>query len=259
MNAPRPDVFSTATDSVDWAHEAIDQFQSEFAAFVADGDNCHFFVDFDEKTGEHIYKFKIFKPAPSRMRKLATEAIAHSKNSFDQSNFAAISCFRVVKKSVYFPWATTPTDLDRLLIERDIPEKLWPAFRVQEPYPRSNEHPGGDDLIRNLATIANRKHTIGLSFATVVPSRFLGKAVINLAPGEHVKINPSAWSPVNNEVEIVRWIGRSPLKVYEGSGVTVHIGFDEPTLPKTMDVAFGLTEFAGRAESFLKAVKALCE
>lgn len=119
----------------------------------------------DVRTGNNIHKIKLNQPIPDKIIRLATEIINNTKNCFDQSTFSACASIgRIPKKDIHFPWRSSPNDLEIWFESKKsiIPEELRDIFRQHAPYPQGTGYTGGDNQIRELARIANNKHTIGL-------------------------------------------------------------------------------------------------
>jgi len=155
--------FSRAYESISWAEEAILELNMEIRDFFKK-DIATVITEVNPNTREHVQKLRMTQLLPKHFRRKATEALTNSRHAFDQATFAARNLTgKRSQKSVYYPWSQSPTDLKRLLSERGLDNALWRTFESHEPYPRSDAYIGGDDVMRSLATMANGKHTVGLS------------------------------------------------------------------------------------------------
>ena len=197
--------FLAPEDSICWAQDAINELDQLITEFFK-GDIAKIVTEFDSKTGENVQKLKFLADIPKNFRRKATEALISAKHSFDQTIFTACNVIspRPISR-VNYPWSQSPTDLDRLLTKRGVNPEIWDTIRKHQPYPTSDSHSGGDDLIRTLATIANNKHTIGLSVNGQIESiRFPD---IRGGITQSMKILSPIWNPQKNEAELIKWIG----------------------------------------------------
>lgn len=252
--------FSSAQEHIDWACSAIREFQVASDEFFADPELCCFAVETDSDTGEEVFKVKITKPVSSMMRRKATDAILYARNSLDQSLYAATAILEgAPKRSINFPWAQSPTDLRGLLKSRNVPASLWDAIKRHEPYPAGDTYPGGNDLIRTLAKIANNKHTIGMTFdgsttgQTTIsgPYEIQGARQINM-------VGRLEWDTVKNEIILAR--GEALHVNFQGGiQVGVQIAFCDARLSHPVNVGFALAEITGYAQAILDEFKAVCD
>lgn len=246
--------FRAAEESISWAEEAFGELQSLMSAFFK-GDFAAIVEELDPNTGENVQKIKFSGQIPKSFRRKATEALTNARHSFDQAIYAT----RVIMpgrapKSVYYPWAQSPTDVDRLLASRPIDPRLWDTIRGHQPYGTSDTHVGGDDLIRTLATIANNKHTVGLSVqGHIATTRFPNIAV------EHAltfSMYAPRWDSRKNEAELMRWIGDMKTDgEYEFSFV---ICLKDAKLAQPVEIGFALDAFTTKAKQVCESLKAKC-
>lgn len=249
--------FEAAQDSIDWANEEIEKLKTDIDAFFNDDRNSAFVDEFNPDTGEYSFIFRILTPIPKSFRKSATIALGEIKNSFDKALFGAIKHHTPsARKSVYFPWSKNPTDLDHLLKARPIPEVLYDAIRIQHPYPTGDTYSGGDDLVRSLATLANTKHTVGLSIVGHVSGHRIsighnsGVNVFTLAA-------QPAWDPKKQQIELLRYTRNKP-PLDENTSVRLQIVLQDAGGPKVMDVRDVLSLFAEVAQRNVKLLKGVC-
>lgn len=219
------DEFSPAKKSIRWAENAIAEFNTISATFFQ-GNVTEIVTEFDPQSGDNVQKVRLIEPIPDQLFKTATDALIYSKHSFDQATFAARNIVSGrSNKSVYFPWARTPTDLERLLKSRGIDQRLWDTFSAHQPYPRGDTYAGGDDSIRTLARMANDKHTVGLSVAsTLVRTQF---PRVCGGPGKkNLRILTPRWDPKKNEAEMIRWTGN--VDISGDYNLSFEIVFQDP-------------------------------
>jgi len=248
------DAFAPAQDTIDWAEDAIRELNASAVAFFQ-GDIAAVITEQDPQTGENVQKLRLTQALPRIFRRRATEALTQAKVALDQATFAVRNLSSgPSRKSIYFPWAENPTDLERLLIAREIDQRFWETISAHEPYPRSEGHAGGDDVIRALAAIANNKHTIGLMVgghisSTSFPS-IVGREV------QSMSISAPRWDPLKNEAELLRWVG--DVKVDGDYRFAFEVLLKEPRLTQPVNLVDGLGAFASKAKAVTKDLKARC-
>lgn len=245
--------FAPARDSISWAKDAISEFDESAKRFF-DGRTAQVVTDFDPKSGENVQKLRFRQPLPRELARKATEALTTTRHAFDQAAFAARNLTTGhSSKSVYFPWSQNPVDLERLLSKR-FDQRLWNVFRAHEPYPRSHTHSGGDDIIRSLATLANNKHTVGLS----IHAHILGMRL----PSIHGKIVQSMkvltprWDSAKNEADLIRWIG--DVEIDGNYEFRFEVVFKDAGLSQPVSAGDGLYAFFRKAEAVVKDLQARC-
>lgn len=253
------DFFRPARNSIDWANDAISELNAEIHRFL-DGDVAEIVTEIDPNTGENVQKLRLRKAMPSTFGRKATEALTTTRHAFDQAIFAALSALagRPLKKSVYYPWAQSPTDLDHLLKgARGIDERLWDTIAAHEPYPRSDGHAGGDDTIRTLAQIANDKHTIGLRFGATISNLKLPPIhLISGKQGENVYFRNPQWDAEKNEAELVRWKGN--VKMDGEYHCVFEVAFSDSRLSEAVNVITGLKAFSSKCSEVTESLHARC-
>lgn len=246
--------FAEAKESISWANEAIAEFDTAARNFFQP-DAAVRITEINPDTGEKVLKVRLVKPLPRAFRRKATEALTALRHSFDQATFAARNLTsRRSTKSVYYPWSQGPTDLVRLLKERGIDQRLWDIFASHEPYARADGHAGGDDTIRALASIANKKHTVGLTVAGMSTGWAGGEIRANFV--HTMSVSSGRWDPVNNEIELVRWIG--DLDVCNGQTVYFQIFLKDARLPDGTVAKSALEAFSAKANAVVESLEARC-
>jgi hypothetical protein len=243
--------FEPAKKSVRWAQEAVGELRETGSAFFQPG-VAEIITKFDAQTGEHVKKLHITKRLPESFARKATEALGNSRHAFDQAAFAA---WNIVsgppRDTVYYPWAENPDDLEGRLKRKGFDQRLWDTFKTHEPYGRSDKYTGGDDVIRALATLANRKHTVGLAiYGHIRDIAYPG--VI----GGFIRIIMPKWDPDKDEAEFLRYSGNPEL----GSQYhfTFQIVFKEPRFAKPVDAVSALAYFSTKANTVIETLQARC-
>ncbi len=256
--------FDRPKESITWAREAINELDVNLRDFFhpkPNGPNLQGqkpygrVVDIDHETGDEVHKFKIFEPLPSSLSRRASEALANLRNSFDQAVYAAcVSIGKIPRKeNLHFPWRSHPNDLDKTLEKGPIPAEFWDVIKREEPYPTGNEHTGGDDAIREIAKLANGKHTVGLTITPIISS-YVHPSISG--HGIRGEIPDIKWDSVNNEM--IMAIVSPGMNVKDDYKVQLQVGLDVPPPLRDIPAIAILNAFADRAERFTKAIEAEC-
>lgn len=249
--------FESPRDTLAWVDESVQKLGANCLTFLND-ENFRQVVEPDPQTGLIIIKVKLVRKLPAHIRGMATDIINNIKHSFDQSIYAA--CCAIGKKpkdSIYFPWADSPDDLEGRL-QRDPrkpgknvppPPEFWPALRELQPYGRGNSYAGGDDLIRELAKIANRKHTINLTFTMTV------SGIDHKISGDIGQMNVPIprWDPVENEIVVTRVSADSKLDY--NYKLQRYVSFNEAAPLKDTPLVESLMYFAAKAKTVLERLE----
>lgn len=247
--------FEPPKQSVRWAQDAVRELSEAATAFFAKPNLTAPVMQLDGQTGERVYKIVLVERFPESFARKATEALTTTRHAFDQAIFAAKNLVSGRSAdSIYYPWANTPRDLEHLLKSRSIDQRLWSTIQSHEPYPRSNTHVGGDDGIRALAKIANRKHTIGLSLGGIVLQ--LGSPDIVGLRYQSLKFFTPIWDSKKNEAELARWIG--DIEVRGNYRVTLQIILEDPSFSEPMNILPALKSFTTKANSVIETLQARC-
>lgn len=248
------DAFQEPQETIRWAEEALAELKNDFSKF-RNRKPAKMSLDFDRGTGENIISLELILPVPRSLRRKATEALIHARHSFDQSTFAAQSALGYEPKgSVNYPWASNPTDLRRLMENRKIDPRIWPTVEDHHPYKTSSNYDGGNDLIRVLATIANKKHSVGLTVAGRTGAHTVPVGI--LMNSESFKVSAGSWDLANGKVEIVRWKGAKELG--HKYGVESEICIQDARLPRAINALDALSQFVTHASHVCDTLRAEC-
>lgn len=254
------EAFRRPQTTIKWAEDAIEEI-----AVCADGyflRECFQIVNEPEGDGVYVHKLVQAEPLPDIIPRRATEALNNLRNAFDQIVFAACTTIgRPVKKDAHFPWADNPgKDLQHKLEGKNpqqpkIPPEFWDIIRAHEPYPRGNGYSGGNDLIRDIARTANRKHTVGV---LVQPEPvFIDFPGIIGSPGiEWVQIG-GGWDPLKNELILARYKGTN-VRFGNVYGFRFKLNFDVPPPTGEVNVHEALSALLDKAQSVLESFKQRC-
>jgi hypothetical protein len=133
-----------------------------------------------------------------------------------------------------------------------IPPELWPVLRRLEPYGRSDGDAKGDDRIRELAQIANRKHTVKLTCGVNVRGVEYKNLELQAAGGSFSLPTPT-WDAVKNEVVIARFT--PDVEVRYNYAVNGYVALDEAGPLKGVDVVAALKLFSAKARAVLDSLE----
>lgn len=248
--------FDSPLKTIAWAREAIDELDTGFRAFF-DTHPYRDFMDVDPDTGERLHKIALIQSLPSVLERKATEALNNIRHSFDQSLFAGCCAIgKRPKKDIAFPWKMSPTDLNFAFTDSKgkVPTEFRDVIHRQEPYPASEGHLGGNDQIRELAKIANGKHTIGLT----VTIRISVSRISDFSGGyiDRFSIPGTKWDSLKNEV-IIAIIGPKANVRYKHQ-FALRVVLDIPGPLGDVPIIDALREFANKSEVFHESIKAEC-
>jgi hypothetical protein len=247
--------FEPAKKTIGWAKDAIHEFHTAAREFFGVPDLVRVSEEFDPKTGEQVQKGRIVREIPSALARRATEALTNSRHAFDQAIFAArnITTGRS-NKSIYYPWAQNVVDLEHLLRNRGIDQRLWDTIKAHEPYPRSDSNAVGNNDFRTLAQMANDKHTVGLA----VVGHLAG---VKGPPMRAVKVKSFRsgyirWDAKKNECEFARWIGE--VEMQGNYQFSFEIILNDPRLSQPVNAPAALVAFADKANAVVETLQVRC-
>jgi hypothetical protein len=254
MTSSISDEFAPVEESIGWAESATEELNSLIDGFFKQ-DVAEVVIETDFQTGDSVQKLKFKADIPKDFRRKATEALNSARHSFDQTVFAARNILgKRSAKGVNYPWSRDLTDLNRLMNERGMDPRLWDTIRAHEPYGTSDANPGGDDLIRTLATIANNKHTVGLAVNGLISQT--GFPSITATGGSFSMAMP-IWDPRKNEAELLRW-NSADVEIDGDYNFTFVICLKDSRLSQPVDAVFALRLFTQKAKAVCESVKAKC-
>ena len=248
--------FQTPQNSIDWARSRIQAAYDSFSAY-GKGDAFAFVIEDDIETGDKLHKFRIVQPLPPDVEGFCRNALTDIKHSFDQSLFAAARAMGFVRFKETYPWADSPTGLNRIIEARQrkekarLPQVLIDEILRHEPYATGPDFIGGNDFIREIAKMVNDKHTIGFA---VVPSAT--SALVNFS-GVSPFVLFEPWDPVKQELVISRVMPGGSIR-YDDPTVTTNIRFQRAGRLGKVSVFDAAWGFADRAQFVLEGFKAVC-
>lgn len=174
-----------------------------------EGDSAKVIIEHDPEPGFKVRKLVFTSGLPDVVEGRLTDAMNNTRNAFDQAIFAACAAIDKPRKDTHYPWADSETDLTdwRLRNKKSgketIPKELWDVLISHDPYPRKEANGRGDTGIRAMATLANRKHTVGIELYAMVTSMKTGTAFLSGTAEVRIPV----WNPIKNEIILYRWNG----------------------------------------------------
>ncbi|MBB4839201.1 hypothetical protein HNP52_002270 [Sphingomonas kyeonggiensis] len=253
-----PDTFQPARKSIEWAKRAIDEGLAELLEFGKDEGSFARQIVESSDPGTYIYKVVQLKDFPDGIERRWTEALNNLRNSFDQAMFAACQAINEPRKANY-PWADNPgADLNHRLAGTrptpTIPKSLWNEIRRQEPYPSGAGYSGGDTIVREVAKLANSKHSVGFEPRVQVGTVKFDRVDFGY-DRPFLYINRPVWDPVKKEVEVFR--ARDAI-LSDHPQVSYGVFFRGSAPLLNLPAYDALVAFAEKAESVLEGFRTEC-
>ncbi|WP_445394290.1 hypothetical protein [Stenotrophomonas maltophilia] len=245
--------FDAARLSAKWARKALQEFDDAAREYFTRKGNARIFDELDKETGEVIIKIGLKQEPPDELSRKITEAMNNARHCFDQATYAACSIVSGGPfKSVNYPWAENPTDLVRRLEIKKIPKVLHKTFLDHHPYPNIAGTGQTDTLVRNLAKLANMKHSLGIEINADIA--MVRTPSITSGDTRSLKILNPVWDASKREAAIIRYKAREfRLNGMPESHFNVCLkNFDAPPGVSALQA---LTIFVGRAERVIDTLE----
>ena len=248
--------FEVPQKHINWANAAVEEAEEIAERFIKT-DGMASVIEVDPQSGDSTYKIVQKSAIPDSVERKYSEAVHWIKDSFDQSIHAARQITqRGTKAKVYFPWAQGPgADLSRAFASNHVPPEFWDVIRSLQPYPTGQLHIGGDDVVRKMANIANRKHTVGLSFSCISRGAFQNAMRTTGGP---VTVHMPQWDSVKNEVKLFTIGPTTKLDPNYDYAVNFQIVFDATSPLAGFSAHFAVSRFAAKAQHALNALRQRC-
>jgi hypothetical protein len=248
--------FKRVEQLIDISETAIQELVSEWKAFNIESP-LNIVSEVEAETGVTVFKLVLTREIPVILERRAIEALNNLKNAFDQMVFSTGKAIGRPVKERHYPWTDSPRGLEIIRNSKGngkVPPEVWDEIERQAPYSRGDNYPGGDDLVREMARLANDKHTIGLAILPafrrnvqrVQIDRMVGNALFESAGLPY-------WDPVKKEAVLARSGGATDLKAsYQ---ISLYITFDVPI--SAIDAPTALEALLKKAKDSLEGFKAL--
>ncbi|MDT7535638.1 hypothetical protein OVY48_19740 [Sphingobium sp. SA2] len=248
--------FDEVREQIHWAETCIEHARAKITAYIQN-DAFAAEIKVDAETGEYVHKIKLIRPVPIFIKGNLRNAMVDLKHAFDMALHAAARTLGASSFDSNYPWADTPHGLCAIIEKRQskpntrLPEILVHEIRRQEPYGTGKGYPGGNDLIRQVAKMANDKHSIGIVAAAQVQSVSFKTIRINKGEIDLVK----AWNPVKKEIEIARFHGDI---IYDNPKMTGNVFFERVGSLGIRPAIETATNFCNGAKACLEGFEAVC-
>lgn len=247
------DPFASAFQSLKWADQGIGEIDAAARIFF---ENCFYRIwnERDPDTHEQLTKVRVYSVVSDNIVRKTAEANRNIKDSFDRALFGARQALsEKTNKTVTFPWAQDPDDLEKRLQNRLIEPATHSVIRQFEPFFRGAGYEGGDNVIRTLAQLGGKaKHTYDL---VPVPNIEKSKPPSMRAPARKQRVRLGAPEILWGEKEVI--ILRAPPDALVGNNdeVGVSLAFGEFGPLYRLAVVPALRYFHMYAFAFVEAIK----
>ncbi|MEO0955680.1 MAG: hypothetical protein AAFY12_11855 [Pseudomonadota bacterium] len=247
--------FDTIQEEIDWARGCAERASAIVDSYLEE-DPFSKVIKIDPATGEHVHVIKMIDAPPNTIRHLVRNSVLDLKYAYDRSIYCAARRFGI--DSGTYPWADSRNGFKARIRKRlekpatRLPNALIKELFRQKPYTTPPGPSGSPDLTREIAKMANGKHSIGIEIKPVVTGLDLSRGLFvgGVSFG-------GQWDPVNKELELFRHPAEAKV-IPPQSKITIDIVFEHTGVLGTYE-AFGLiTQFADRAEACLKGFKRVC-
>ena len=248
-----PDFFTKPRDRLRWAREAVTEFNAIRKSFLGES-KSEFRTEYDFGSGEDVYKFVLGRTElPDGLVRKANEAVEMTKRVFDQAVHAACLTANVKLRSgdnTNFPWADTISGSERILDKRNhIPKQIKSSILSLKPYGAGEDCSISEQIAKQMCTIANRGHTIGLEVVGQVYGAAMPNLVGTITLGRKgIRFPVPVWDVTKNEVELFRGPPGSAASLQNNAKVFLDIGLNEAPPLKKLSFANAMTVFANKAQ-----------
>ena len=252
------DSLNSVQDDINWAKSRIDEGKVLFETCLND-DPFSFLIETDPHTGEHFHKFKLVKDFPIEIKHLFRNALVDLKHSFDRALNAAAQEVRGRTYNSSYPWADSVVGFKSILRKRQTDVKTALPFNLlrelfrQYPYAGSPKAPEGQDLIREIAHMANAKHTVGFEIRASA-----SLAVISNGHFSNTWPVFDGWDAVKKELVIARSAPNGKA-VHGNTELSTHIFFERSGELGKLPAWIALWHFADHAEACLQGFRRVCD
>ncbi len=251
------DRFESADSTLAEASEGLNDFNSILKDFALTN-KAVATTDFDVKTNQYLHKVRLPTPA-KELRQKAYRVVCDARNALDQSVYAGTTYFdgKASGKNTFFPYARSPVEFDSLFKSKkircgNVARQLIPTLKKLEPWPRSPNHLGGNDLLWFLCKISGpNKHEVGLSAVIDLDTHHvMGGSVIS---GGVVIYSPP--ERVTGTNDYILFSTNQPMKTYSKHNVSFSIGLSQPVPGLPNDAVLALSALLAVARESLNTIK----
>lgn len=224
----------------------------QYPVFFLNPAHTEQFVERDPTSGSNILKVRLLEDIPSDFRRHINQALTLARSSFDQVLHAAYETTGYPTKRVMYPWADNLDKLNVYLKNAPDPfQKLIKILSFLDPIPPGNS---GDNIIRKMASLSNRKHDVGIKLGASADIRDIEVRM----PNAVVNFGFTQWDPIKKEIEVLRWIndtgpGLISFKLY------FYAGLDTPGESGETPATNPVRSFIDKADIVYESFKLKCE
>lgn len=208
------DPFNKPQQLINWSKAAVAGAEALTRDFFVK-ENFPMSWEVEHSSESKLLVMRLKAPIPDGIERLLTEAINNTKNSFDQTLAKAIDLVGGDSNNIHYPWCDDPgkSFQNKFVHPKSrkilIPSRFIPIIKHQNPFPTGTSYVGGNDLIRQIAKYANRKHSLGLSLDCGIP-RGERKVDFETREGSIDLFDSTKWNKSDNSVCFARVRGDVP-------------------------------------------------
>ena len=249
--------FNIPEKHIGFAKADMEELASKWRAFRQDG-LYNTVADFDPKTEVTTHKLVLRRPLPADLERHATSALSNLKNAFDMMVFATCAAINRPIKKFNYPWADTVVGFTAIRNSKTgavIPQEIWEELGRQAPYKRGDHDSFKHDLARDMATLANTKHTVGLTVDCTISTSSSSISIKKMVGPASFENRHPIWDSVNQEAILQETSGA--VDATAQYTVEAHVAFDVAPPLRDIDTGDALNLFLNHAEQSLERFKAL--
>ena len=260
------ELFERPKKRLAWGREALDQFHAKSRKHL-DNWPHKIVIEPDDDPALEVQKI-VLKPLtiPEEIEILANRAIEDVKHAFDQATFAACKALQRDLRpndTINFPWTDTEAGFRSRVAKKScrIPDHLHDVFLRLKPYGAGEDLTLDDQIARQMAHIANRKHSIGLVVRTQLHYRIKegrwagGDRWLDTATESLEFILAPQLDPVKNEIVLARGTPGVLAYTQYDAEFSLHIAIDEPSPAGDYALEWLLHVFAEKANAVIETLE----
>ncbi|WAC22908.1 hypothetical protein [Blastomonas sp. SL216] len=249
--------FDSVQQEIEWARSNLNRAGILLDQYV-ESQPFSLVIEDDAETGGKIHKIKRMVDPPTEIGHLIRNSILDLKHSFDRSlHVAAFTAGREDFNKNY-PWSENVAGLKAILRSRQsknstsLPLNIIKEIFRQKPYSGEKMPISSRYLVREMAQMANNKHSIGFEFVAR-PSGTMISGFMSY----NASISFGTWDAVNKESVFVRvWPGGHAA--YGQTSISVDIFFKRDGPIGKVPASVALREFLKSAQMSLEGFQRVC-
>lgn len=248
--------FDVPQKTITWARVCIDLGREAIRRYFEDKPFTLVIED-DPNSGEKITKIILSVGPTPEIEGHFTNALVGLKHSFDQSLFAAAQATKCLGFDKTYPWADTRAGCEAIIQKRQmklktrLPQPIIDEVLRQKPYSTGPGSSSREYLVREIAKMANDKHTIGFTTAASITQLQTSNLITTggLSFGY-------PWDPVKKEMIISR-VAVGSAASYNNPTISANVFFERRGMIGEVPVIDAATYFADAAQAALDGFKAV--